>query len=163
MINTVFSIQFSKIYTYPGPQMTTAVLYFFFQFLYDSLKGKTSLPFYIPSSLNLLLRFHLSSFYNLYFSCVLSGYFQSSWCSLPLSKHLYFTGIRRNPMHVILNCMHKDTKAKHRVSCCFLNTQMYSLRDMHLKSVSLSKPKSATVYIKRRHILYLVGFIWSVI
>lgn len=145
--------------------MTTAVLYFFFHFLYDSLKGKTSLPFYIPSSLNFLLRFHLSSFYNLYFSCLLSGYFQSSWRSLPLplSKHLYFTGIRRNPMHLILNWVHKDTKAKHRILCSFLNTQTYSLTDTNLKSVSLSKLKSATVYIKRRHILYLVRFIRSII
>lgn len=111
-----FSVQFFHISICLGPQMPTAVPYFFFKLLYvgsTSFRRQTSLSFSFLSFINFLFLVPHSFIYNLYFSCVIFGYFQSSWYSIPLlSKHIYFIGIRRNPIYVILKRVHRYTKAK---------------------------------------------------
>lgn len=144
-----FSVQFFPISTCLGPQMATADPNFSFKFLYVGsvfFRRQTSLPFSFLSFLNFLFIVPFSFIHSLNFSRVIFGYFQSSWYSIPLlPKHIYFIGIRRNPMYVILNRVHRCRKAKQNTVLFFEFPELLFEDALYLKSVSLSNLKSTTV------------------
>lgn len=113
------SVQFFHISTYLGAQMATASLNSIMLVLY-SLEGKHPCPFHFLHFSISFSFFHFPSF-TIFISPVLFlAIFKVADIPFPFFPNIYFIQVRRNPMYVMLNRVHRCTKAKKNTVLFFL-------------------------------------------